>query len=275
MIRASIDLTAITDGLVEVKPGLWQGNPEGKLSYPEQGYDASLQLETSSYWYEHRNACILSAVRRFPPSGTLFDIGGGNGYVTQSLVSAGFDAVVVEPAPRGAHNAWRRGLEPVVCASFDRVFRPAILPAVGVFDVIEHVEDDESFLQTIAERLQPGGRLYLTVPAGPWLWSDNDREAGHWRRYTRSELLDKVSRAGFHVEWCSAFFAPLVVPILLLRTIPSRLRLRKILSYEREFKAPTGGLGRLLRRALAWELARFHHRHQRLGSSLLLVASRD
>ena len=40
-------------------------------------------------------------MRRFPPPGTVFDVGGGNGFVTLAIQNAGMDAVLVEPGPEG------------------------------------------------------------------------------------------------------------------------------------------------------------------------------
>jgi hypothetical protein len=42
-----------------------------------------------SFWFLHRNRCIVSLVRRFAPDGRFLDIGGGNGYVARGLVAAG------------------------------------------------------------------------------------------------------------------------------------------------------------------------------------------
>ena len=266
-----IDLAEVSDGLVEIEPGLWQGASEGRISYPPGAHDACLELEAGSYWFEHRNACILAAVRRFPPQGVLFDVGGGNGYVAQGLVDAGFETVVVEPRASGARNARRRGLEPVVCATLEAAFRPGALPAVGLFDVLEHVDDDLGFLRRIGERLVPHGRLYVTVPALTWLWSPQDEQAGHVRRYSRRGLVDALTRTGFEVEAASSFFAPLILPILLFRVLPGRLRLGKPLSYEREYREAGG---RILHWALRREPAALVDRGRRLGSSLLAVATR-
>jgi hypothetical protein len=65
--------------------------------------------------------------------------------------------------------------------------------------------------------------VILTVPAHRWLWSDEDVVAGHHRRYTRRSMRATLARAGFTVRQDSYLFAPLTLPVLLLRSLPHRL----------------------------------------------------
>jgi hypothetical protein len=51
-------------------------------------------------------------------------------------------------------------------------------------EVLEEIGDGSRFARKIRRCLVPGGRVYLTVPAGNWVWSDDDVQAGHFRRYT-------------------------------------------------------------------------------------------
>jgi SAM-dependent methyltransferase len=90
----------------------------------------------------------------------------------------------------------REAVLPVVLAEgsappFSRSF-----DLVGLFDVVEHVEDDAGLLDQAATLVAPGGCILLTVPADPRLWSSLDDYAGHLRRYTRKMVLDLFARAG-------------------------------------------------------------------------------
>ncbi len=55
---------------------------------------------------------------------------------------------------------------------------------IGMFDVLEHIEDDQGILQKLRGNLTDNGSIVLTVPAYPSLWSDFDVRAHHQRRYT-------------------------------------------------------------------------------------------
>ncbi len=90
-----LDLASLAPGLERRDDGLWFARRQASVSYPAHGNAACLAVEDRSFWFRHRNRCIVSLVRRFPPDGPLLDIGGGNGYVAKSLAVAGIPCVLV------------------------------------------------------------------------------------------------------------------------------------------------------------------------------------
>lgn len=213
--------------------GIWFSGSRSEISYPASGNETCYQVEDHSFWFQHRNRCILECLQRFPPPGALFDIGGGNGFVSIAIQQAGHEAILVEPGIAGARNAQQRGLTNVICSTLeDARFQPQSLPAIGLFDVLEHIESDGPFLGQLHSVLQDDGRLYITVPAYRFLWSADDVFAGHARRYTRGSLIADIRRAGFEVEYASYFFSPLPLPIFVTRTLPTMLAIRSPQSSE-------------------------------------------
>jgi len=77
-----------------------------------------------------------------------------------------------------------------------------LAPLVYTSNVLEHIEDDVTALKKIKEKMQKGGLLAIYVPALPCLYSDHDRKIGHFRRYRKTELMKKVTLAGFKIEDC-------------------------------------------------------------------------
>jgi SAM-dependent methyltransferase len=222
------DMRSVAAGLRKGRDGIWYGLHAPEISYPANGHDVFRSVEEKSFWFEHRNRCILSVVRSHPPQGTIFDIGGGNGFVSLALSRSGFDTVLVEPGLQGCRNARARGLEGVVCATGDSAkFRPHSLPDIGLFDVLEHIEDDLAFLKSFRRLIRKGGRLYMTVPAYPALWSGADLSAGHFRRYSPNTIRRVVREAGFEDEFCTCIFRFLPIPIALFRSLPHRLGLSR------------------------------------------------
>ncbi len=269
----------MASGLREVEPGYFVCSGIDTISYPRQGHATCHALEDESYWFRHRAACIVAALGRFPPGGPIVDVGGGNGHVARTLRKAGHDVVLVEPGPEGARNAYRQGLRPVVQATLQTArFRLAILPAVGLFDVLEHIENDEEFLVKVRERLRPGGRLFLTVPAYQRLWSQEDADAGHYRRYATQSLRGVTERAGFEVEYSTHIFWPLVAPIAIARTLAGRLGLRRghfAASRRSEYVAPATIVDMFISCPLAPEVGLVRRgRGVAMGSSILAVARR-
>jgi len=74
--------------------------------------------------------------------------------------------------------------------------------AVYTSNVLEHIEDDRKSLRDIRAIMQVGRKLAIYVPALPFLFSDMDAQVGHYRRYKRKELIEKVQESGFTVEKC-------------------------------------------------------------------------
>ncbi len=204
------------------------GAEKKALSFPEAGHAACFALEDESFWFRHRNECIVRALRREGFAGTFLDVGGGNGVVSKALEESGIRTVMLEPGLEGAVNARARGLMNVVCSTLEEAsFREGSFAGAGLFDVIEHVSDDRALLRATHRVLAPRGVLCVTVPAYAWLWSDEDELAGHFRRYTLKELDDTLRSSGFTPTYATYFFAPLTVPIFFLRSLRHRFSKRK------------------------------------------------
>ena len=215
-------IAPLTANLVKDDEGIWSAHSHEAVSYLEEGNDECFKIEDDSFWFNHRNRCIEALLRRHAPGGMFCDIGGGNGYVAAYLSKQGFPVMLVEPGRAGAANARRRGVATVVCATLGTAGFPSeSLPAVGIFDVLEHVEKDGAFLSEIRRTLVPSGMLYITVPAFEWLWSDDDVMAGHFRRYTIRNLSARVREAGFEPVYSSYFFSLLPLPLFAMRSLPS------------------------------------------------------
>lgn len=271
-----VDLHEIAPGLRLDPAGYWVAPENVATSYPADGNDNCLSMEESSFWFSHRNRVVTAAVRRFPPgNGPIFDVGAGNGYVSAALGQEGFPTVAIEPNRAGAANAVARNVSHVVCGGLpSAAFRERTAGGLGVFDVIEHVEDDRRFLRELRPYLVNGGRLYVTTPAFPALWSENDERAGHFRRYTIRTLSDAVTAAGYEVEYATYFFWLLPLPILLFRTLRSKARIaRGARSSRREHALGGRAVRGLADLAFRFEIGRIQRGASiPFGGSCLLVA---
>jgi SAM-dependent methyltransferase len=272
------DLRKIAPDLELTPQGWWRSPNVSDVAYPTEGNSLCFAVEDSSFWFRHRNRCIVEAVRRFPPPGPIFDIGGGNGCVARAVQDAGFEVVVVEPGLAGVENSLKRGIRQVVRSTLQDMGAAAeTVPAAGLFDVVEHIPDDAGFLAEAARFLTPGGRVYITVPAYDWLWSHEDVLAGHSRRYTISKLRRVLESARFEVEYATYFFTFLPIPIFLQRSLPYRLALARDQVSEDTLRSAHSVenplLGRVLERLTKREASRIASaRPFRWGGSCLAVA---
>ena len=131
-----------------------------------------------------------------------------------------------------------------------------------LFDVLEHIDDESGFLQSVKFHLAPNGFLLVNVPASQWLYSDYDRAAGHVRRYSLRQLVDAGKQNGLEVR-ASAYWGLPLVPLLMLR---------KMMSLPKnDAKAGFDSRGPLLNRLLLWT-ARCEPIPQKLfGTSVMAV----
>ena len=252
------DLASLAPALEQREPGLWFARQNQEpISYPAHGNAACLAVEDRSFWFRHRNVVIAEFVSRFHRRGMFLDVGGGNGYVAKALIAAGIHCVLVEPGVDGAMAARARAVEPVICARLEDVNLPSGCAAsVGLFDVLEHIEDEAVALKLIHSILEPSGRLFVTVPSYQFLFSSEDYAAGHFRRYTIPHLRRVLAKSSFRIEFCSYFFTPLPPLIFLSRTIPTRLGKRHEEGHESASSehTPRGPAARVMDRLLNLEL---------------------
>lgn len=142
-----------------------------------------------------RVGCIADVTHAWSP-GSVYEIGAGTGDVTSRFIDRGF---VVTAYDLGTES------RAVLRSRFGDRIRVIDSPArlgdetfdyVFAFEVLEHIVDDRAALGEWIERLRPGGRLLVSVPAHQHKYSDADRAVGHVRRYERSELEALLTGVG-------------------------------------------------------------------------------
>lgn len=170
-------------------------------------------------------------------------------------------------------------MKKLICANFNEIdLYPNSIPAIGIFDVLEHIQNDYEFLNKIYRCLIPEGKLYITVPAYNFLWSNSDNIAGHYRRYNLNQLRSIVKQIGLEIEYDTYIFSVLPIPVFLFRTLPTKLNFvkkEKNKRTENEHKERNGLTGSILQRIWDSELkAISREKHILFGGSCLLVAKK-
>ena len=142
----------------------------------------------------------------------VLEVGGGLGQISDVLIDDDIDLVTLEP---DAHLFGK------LKEKYDQLSNPEVqnLTVEGLivegklaaeFDsaiyvnVLEHIADDNSELVNVGKLLKTGGNVVIFSPALPILYGTMDGLSGHFRRYTKSELIDLVRDSGFeviHVEY--------------------------------------------------------------------------
>ena len=132
-------------------------------------------------------------------------------------------------------------------------------------DVLEHVDDENSFIKAAQFHLAPGGKILVNVPAMPSMYSKFDQAVGHFRRYRIESLRRVVQDTGMTVAaWC--YWGLPLTPLLVLR----KLWLAR-LAKERIVSTGFGSRGPVINRLLL-SLSRCEPFPQRmLGAALMAV----
>lgn len=224
--------------------------------------------ERTHFWHVPRKRLLLDTIIRHQrPDGTrLLDVGCGTGALVEALGQHGFDACGLDPwaaKNRLDEPRFKTGQAESIPWP-DRSFC-----TVCAFDVLEHA-DDQRALQELYRVLEPGGLLFISVPAYDWLWSRRDELAGHRRRYSRGMLRQRVVREGFQVQRLFGYQF-LLLPMFAISRLWARVAGLKETSDEDE---PGRFLNFLLRATNTLEVAAGRWLRPPIGSSLLLVAKK-
>lgn len=266
-----------SDSLRLAEDGIWYADNHMDFAFLEEDDTDWARLQEVSFWYQHRAKVFIEVINRFPPKGSIYEIGAGDGSVSITLQNNGYEVVAIEPTVRCAKMTKQRGAKNVICSTIENAkFDTDQLSNVGLFDVLEHIPNDIELLSRIRKLMPVGGRLYCSVPAYNVLWSKEDEYAGHFQRYTLKKLCNKIENSGFSIEYGSYFFRPLVLPILLFRAIPTALGVRSDRTpenSEREHCPPKGLISIALNKCLEQELSGIANgKSYKFGASCLLVA---
>ncbi len=204
----------------------WLARDETEISYPRDVLDTLSGDGGEGFWLDARADAVGELLRDASIS-KIWEVGAGSGAMAKRLPAYGVDVLSVEPLPEGAREIAHLGSE-VFCGTLQDLALPSgSLPAVGMFDVLEHLEDPSDLLREVARVLCPIGTLVVTVPAYQWLWSAEDEALGHFRRYSATTLRALLARSQFSVLSVRYCFASLVPAAALLRALPYRLGRRR------------------------------------------------
>ncbi len=219
-----------------------------------------------SWWYRGRQRIIADAIRYagIQHADTALDFGAGYGAMRSLLTRFATHTFAFEPVKGVVAHVEKEGYDKVFEQEADALARPHGL--IGIFDVLEHIEDDQGQLNRLYAALEPGGALVITVPASMILWSTHDVQNQHFRRYSYSSLIRVVEAAGFRVRFVS-YWNTILYPLALLARGTGN-------SGESSFSMPRF-IDQLFYSCIAFESFLMRWIPLPIGVSLVLVATKD
>jgi SAM-dependent methyltransferase len=173
--------------------------------------------DIGKHWYYRSKAeAVIQLLGHEAPLRNILDIGAGSGFFSKYLLSrtTAIEAWCVDIGYGHNSDSTQAG-NPI---HFRRSVDSVSVDLVLLMDVLEHVDDDVGLLTEYVQKVPPGSRFLISVPAFQILWSKHDVFLEHKRRYTLRQLKEVVEHAGLTVEQGNYYFGA-VFPIAAMTRI--------------------------------------------------------
>jgi SAM-dependent methyltransferase len=178
------------------------------------------QMEEWNWWFIARRKSILSLLKNANKKEKILDIGCAGGPLLNELKNQGFEnASGADFSAEAVAKCKQRGLQAYQMDAHNLEFEPNSFDLLIASDSLEHLEFDEKALKNWHSVLKPGGKLMVFVPAYMLLWSEHDVVNHHFRRYTKTELKNKLQQAGFTVKRSGYWNFAILFPTTLFRVL--------------------------------------------------------
>ncbi len=181
-------------------------------------YDRMAEIDKDHWWFVARRKIIDRLIRDQVPlksDARILEMGCGTGSNIALLQRFGVVDAVEPDDPARALATERTGVAVKGGLLPDGVdLADGRYDLIAMLDVLEHIPGDREALAALRPKLAEGGRILVTVPASPWLWSAHDVAHHHHRRYTPETLRAVFEAAGYrarHMTHFNTMLFPLVV----------------------------------------------------------------
>lgn len=190
-------------------------------------YEIMNRVEDSHWWFVGRRAILEEFLRQIihnPKSKIqnpkILDVGCGTGANLEMLANFG-EAEGVDVSDDALEFCRAKNLKAHKGLAEKLPFADESFDVVTALDVVEHLDDDVAGLKEMHRVLKADGKTLIFVPAFMWLWGVQDDISNHRIRYTKTQIIERLEKAGFEIERATyanwTFFAPILAGRTLMK----------------------------------------------------------
>ena len=244
-------------------------------SYNPKALDVFYKYEKLHFWFRIRIDFILQIFGKYVDKKSLvMEVGTGTGYIARELKKNGYDVEIADVHKQFLDFRKNKIIERKY--QFDIKEPPFTnhFDVIGMFDVLEHIEEDKAVLGNVRKMLNDGGKVIITVPAHSWLWSKYD--CSHKRRYNLKRIRAIFKESNFDVLEAKHFFVS-IIPLLFIRSLIRRPKFNKgsaaTLAKDQMSISPV--MNKILYWILCVECKLIKNIHPKIGGSIIVVAQKS
>jgi methionine biosynthesis protein MetW len=181
------------------------------------------RLEMDYWLFKARRDLIFQIIQRIDENinSRILDVGCAGGHLIKYLKERGIEDIYgVDISRQAMATCMARGIKSVLANDcLETSFQDNVFDIIIADNVLEHIETDGEALKEWNRILKNMGRLIITVPAFNSLWSGHDEICHHYRRYSKSALVQLLRSADFTVDSISFWNFTLFFPVYLMRVL--------------------------------------------------------
>ena len=235
------------------------------------------RVEDKHWWFVGRRAILESFVRGIVAkvgsqmsSIRILDVGCGTGANLEMLSQFG-EAEGVDVSDDALEFCRGKGLNVQKGLAEKLPYEDGAFDVTTALDVVEHLDDDIAGLEEMFRVTKSGGYSLIFVPAFMWLWGVQDDISHHRIRYTKSQIIERLEKAGYSIERATYANWTFFAPILAGRTLMKLTGIKPESENNVNVSALNGVFGRIFSSERFW-LKNFNFP---FGVSIVVVAKKN
>lgn len=155
------------------------------------------------FFKNYLNNKVKSLLDKYNFKSKMLEIGCGTGETMELLKDSGYNIEGIDLSQEAVKQCKAKRLS---AKKQDFLGNKKKYNSIICIDVLEHIKDDSKFIKHIYESLKKQGKAFILVPSGKMM--KDDIKYGHYRRYSKKQLIKKLKQGGFKIEYVEMFGYP-------------------------------------------------------------------